>query len=51
MHYSITFTQGVYSALVDHLFQPGETERGAYLLCGLSRTASGIATAATRRSR
>jgi len=40
MRYSITFTQEVYSALVDHLFRPGQTEQGAYLLCGLSHTAS-----------
>jgi molybdopterin/thiamine biosynthesis adenylyltransferase len=38
MRYSITFTQEVYSALVDHLFQLGQTERAAYLLCGLSHT-------------
>jgi molybdopterin/thiamine biosynthesis adenylyltransferase len=38
MRYSITFTQDVYSALMDHLFQPGQAERGAYLLCGLSLT-------------
>lgn len=40
MRYSITFTQDVYSALMDHLFQPGQTEQGAYLLCGLSHSAA-----------
>ena len=38
MRYSITFTLEVYNALVAHLFQPGQTERGAYILCGLSHT-------------
>jgi hypothetical protein len=38
MRYSITFAEADYSALTGHLFQPGFTERAAYLLCGLSIT-------------
>jgi molybdopterin/thiamine biosynthesis adenylyltransferase len=40
MHYSITFTETDYSSLIDHIFQSGSTEQAAYLLCGLSITAS-----------
>jgi hypothetical protein len=40
MHYSITFTETDYSSLTDHIFQSGSTEQAAYLLCGLSTTAS-----------
>ncbi len=40
MRYSITFTDTDYSALTAHLFQHGSAEQAAYLLCGLSVTAS-----------
>jgi molybdopterin/thiamine biosynthesis adenylyltransferase len=40
MCYSITLAEIDYRALTNHMHQPGSTERAAYLLCGLSVTAS-----------
>lgn len=40
MRYSITFAEADYNSLTDHLYQPDSVEQAAYLLCGLSITAS-----------
>jgi molybdopterin/thiamine biosynthesis adenylyltransferase len=40
MRYSITFFEGDYYSLAEHLHQPGFIEQGAYLLCSLSVTES-----------
>jgi hypothetical protein len=39
MRYTITFAEDQYETLVGHLFSDATTERAAYLLCGVSRTA------------
>lgn len=38
MRYSITFVDGLYTGLVEHLFDGSRKEKAAYLLCGLSET-------------